>query len=259
MFSQLGHTFLETLRDVLPVVVFIVVFQLLIIRQPVPRPRRLVTGCVWVIIGLTLFLVGLERALFPIGRLMAQQLSAPEFVFGSSESPEAPHWRDYAWTYVFGALIGFSTTIAEPALIAVALKANRITGGTISQVGLRVAVALGVAVGVALGTFRIVSGLPIVFFLATGYVILVIQTMFAPRAIIPLAYDSGGVTTSTVTVPLVAALGLGLSAAIPGRNPAVEGFGLIAFASLFPMMTVMGYAQLVEAYGRLRRRPVGED
>ena len=117
MFSQLGHTFLETLRDVLPVVVFIVVFQLLIIRQPVPRPRRLVTGCVWVIIGLTLFLVGLERALFPIGRLMAQQLSAPEFVFGSSESPEAPHWRDYAWTYVFGALIGFSTTIAEPAAL----------------------------------------------------------------------------------------------------------------------------------------------
>ena len=115
------------------------------------------------------------------------------------------------------------------------------------------------AVGVAVGTFRIVTGFPIVLFLAAGYLILIIQTAFAPRAIIPLAYDSGGVTTSTVTVPLVAALGLGLAAGIPGRNPAVEGFGLIAFASLFPMMTVMGYSQLVEAYGRSRRRPVEED
>ena len=259
MLSQFGHTFLDTLRDVLPVVVFIVIFQLVILRQPTPRPWRLVTGCVWVVIGLTLFLVGLEQALFPIGRHMAQQLSAPEFVFGTSEPPQAHHWGDYAWTYVFGALIGFSTTIAEPALIAVALKANQITGGTVSQFGLRVAVALGVAIGVAIGTFRIVTGFPIIFFLAGGYLILMIQTVFAPRAIIPLAYDSGGVTTSTVTVPVLTALGLGLSAGIPGRNPAVEGFGLIAFASLFPMMTVMGYAQFVEAYGRFHRRPIEEE
>ena len=258
MLNQFVETLLATLRDVLPIVVFIIAFQFLVLRQPVPRPWRLVGGCVWVIVGLTLFLVGLEMALFPVGRLMAEQLSAPEFMRGTSQSQDAPHWLAYRWTYVFGALLGFSTTIAEPALIAVALKANRITGGTINPLSLRVSVAIGVAFGVALGTFRIVTGIPIVLFLAGGYVVLLIQTMFAPRTIIPLAYDSGGVTTSTVTVPLVAALGPGLSAGIPGRNPAVEGFGLIAFASLFPMMTVMGYAQFVNIYGRLHHRPVRE-
>ena len=153
---------------------------------------------------------------------------------------------------MFGALIGFATTIAEPALIAVAYKANQVSRGTISQWGLRIAVAFGVSIGIALGTFRIVTGTPLFVYIVAGYIVVVIQTIFAPKEIIPLAYDSGGVTTSTVTVPLVAALGLGLSTTIPGRNPALDGFGLIAFASLFPMITVMGYVQFVGWWARMR-------
>jgi len=155
-------------------------------------------------------------------------------------------WSDYFWVYVFAAAIGFATTVAEPALIAVALKANQVSGGTITVNGLRFAVAVGVAAGVALGTFRIVTGTPLHWYIISGYIIVIIQTTVAPRAIIPLAYDSGGVTTSTVTVPLVAALGLGLAETIPGRSPMIDGFGLIAFASLFPMITVMAYAQISE-------------
>jgi hypothetical protein len=149
----------------------------------------------------------------------------------------------YGWIYLFAFMIGFATTIAEPALIAVAFKANEVSGGVIGQWGLRITVAIGVAVGITLGVFRIVSGTPLYIYILIGYLIVVAQTIFAPRNIIPLAYDSGGVTTSTVTVPLVAALGLGLSASVPGRNPALDSFGLIAFASLFPIITVLGYAQ----------------
>jgi hypothetical protein len=153
-------------------------------------------------------------------------------------------WQRYLWVYLFAALIGFSTTIAEPALIAVAIKARNVSGGTVSVWGLRFAVALGVAVGIALGTYRIITGTALHYYIMAGYVIVIIQTIFAPRAIIPLAYDSGGVTTSTVTVPIVAALGLGLASTVPGRNPLLDGFGLIAFASVFPIVAVLAYAQL---------------
>ena len=146
----------------------------------------------------------------------------------------------------FAFAIGASTTIAEPALIAVAMKANEVSGGAIGIWGLRIAVALGAATGIALGSYRIVIGAPIHYFIITGYVIVVIQTFFAPKVIVPLAYDSGGVTTSTVTVPLVAALGLGLAETVPGRNPLIDGFGLIAWACLFPIISVMAYAQLSE-------------
>ena len=140
--------------------------------------------------------------------------------------------------------IGFSTTIAEPSLLAVALKAHQVSGGVIGVWGLRIAVAIGVAIGIALGSYRIITGTPLHWYIIAGYVIVLVQTLFAPRMIIPLAYDSGGVTTSTVTVPIVAALGLGLASNIPGRNPVFDGFGLIAFASLFPIITVMAYAQI---------------
>ncbi|MCI5126758.1 MAG: DUF1538 domain-containing protein, partial [Candidatus Electrothrix sp. AR5] len=143
---------------------------------------------------------------------------------------------------------------AEPSLIAVAYKANEVSGGTISQWGLRITVAVGVAFGISLGTFRIVSGTPLYLYILTGYIIVIIQTLFAPKNIIPLAYDSGGVTTSTVTVPLVAALGLGLASTVPGRNPALDGFGLIAFASLFPIITVLGYAQFGQWMTARRRK-----
>jgi len=252
MLLEIAQTFVATCRDVFPVLALIVGFQYIILRQPIPHLRQVVVGFGYVVIGLTLFLVGLEKALFPLGKMMATQLSAPEFVFGSELAPNNPEWRAYAWVYVFAALIGFATTIAEPALIAVAHKANQVSAGTISQWGLRLVVAFGVAIGIALGTFRIITGTPLFLYIAVGYLIVVVQTIFAPKSIISLAYDSGGVTTSTVTVPLIAALGLGLSATIPGRNPALDGFGLIAFASLFPVITVMGYAQFVELWARIR-------
>ena len=153
-------------------------------------------------------------------------------------------WTDYLWVYVFAAAIGFATTIAEPSLIAVALKASSVSGGSVSVWGLRMTVAVGVALGVALGAFRIVTGTPLHFYIAAGYVVVVLQTFYANKDLVPLAYDSGGVTTSTVTVPLVTALGLGLASTIPGRNTVIDGFGLIAFASLFPMMSVLAYAQI---------------
>ena len=156
------------------------------------------------------------------------------------------NWTNYYWVYIFAFLIGFSTTIAEPSLIAVAIKANDVSGGAVGIWGLRISVALGVAVGISLGCYRIVVGDPIHWYIISGYIVVVVQTAFAPKMIIPLAYDSGGVTTSTVTVPLVAALGLGLSETVPGRNPLIDGFGLIAFASLFPILSVMAYAQLSE-------------
>jgi hypothetical protein len=198
-----------------------------------------------VIIGLTFFLVGLQLALFPIGETMANQLTTNEFLHPNG-STDPFVWQDYVWVYVFAAAIGFSTTIAEPSLIAVAIKANQVSAGTIGIQGLRISVAIGVAIGITLGCFRIVVGDPIHYYIMAGYVIVVIQTFYAPKMIVPLAYDSGGVTTSTVTVPLVAALGLGLATNVEGRNPLIDGFGLIAFASLFPMITVMGYAQVVD-------------
>ncbi|MCP4116100.1 MAG: DUF1538 domain-containing protein [Desulfobacteraceae bacterium] len=236
---------LATCRDVLPIFILITGFQLLVLRQPIPHLRRLVVGGVYVVIGLTLFLAGLEKALFPLGTIMANQLSDPAFIYGAGEIVTQADWKAYGWVYLFAAMIGFATTIAEPSLIAVAYKANEVSAGTISQWGLRITVAIGVAFGISLGTFRIITDTPLYLYILVGYMIVIVQTLFAPKSIIALAYDSGGVTTSTVTVPLVAALGLGLSATVPGCNPALDGFGLIAFASLFPIIAVMGYAQLM--------------
>ncbi|MGB5623255.1 MAG: DUF1538 domain-containing protein, partial [Gammaproteobacteria bacterium] len=211
-------------------------------------------GFFYVLIGLSLFLLGLEEALFPLGRLMAEQLTAHQFIDNSWPANLIPgfDWLDYAWVYAFAFAIGFATTIAEPSLIAVAIKASEVSAGAISVRGLRISVALGVAIGISLGSYRIVVGDPIHWYIITGYVVVVIQTLISPKMIIPLAYDSGGVTTSTVTVPLVAALGLGLAESVPGRNPLIDGFGLIAFASLFPIMSVMAYAQLAAWRGRPR-------
>jgi len=245
--TLLLQTILGTLRDVFPIVLIIAFFQLVVIRKRIPNLRRMVVGFVYVLLGLSLFLLGLEEALFPLGRLMASQLTDPAFIYAGVERlAGAVHWADYYWVYLFAFAIGFSTTIAEPSLMAVAIKAHQVSGGAIGIWGLRIAVALGVAIGIALGAYRIVTGLPIHYFIIVGYIVVVLQTMAAPRLIIPLAYDSGGVTTSTVTVPLVAALGLGLAETVPGRNVLIDGFGLIAFASLFPMMSVMAYAQLSE-------------
>ncbi|HIP81683.1 MAG TPA: DUF1538 domain-containing protein [Leucothrix mucor] len=240
-----------TVKDVLPIIIILFGFQFFILRKPIPNLRKVIIGFVYVLIGLALFLQGLEQALFPLGRLMAEQLTDPNFIYAGVEHIATTiRWQDYFWVYIFAIAIGFSTTIAEPSLIAVAIKANQVSSGSIGVWGLRLAVAFGVAVGIGLGTFRIVTGYPLHWFIITGYVIVVIQTFFAPKMIVPLAYDSGGVTTSTVTVPLVAALGLGLAETVPGRNPLMDGFGLIAFASLFPIMSVMAYAQISEYINR---------
>lgn len=246
LLASFARTLLDTVVDVLPIAAIVIGFQVLVLRRALPNPRRVAIGFAYVLVGISFFLVGLEQALFPLGRVMAAQLTSPGFL----DPAGGFTWDDYGWVYAFAFAIGFSTTIAEPALMAVALKANEVSGGAIGVWGLRVAVALGVAIGISLGSYRIVTGAPLHWYIAGGYAVVVVQTWFAPRLIVPLAYDSGGVTTSTVTVPLVAALGLGLAESVPGRNPLVDGFGLIAFASLFPMMTVMGYAQISSLLGR---------
>ena len=231
--------------DVLPIVIFLFAFQKFVIGGQIPNFKRILVGFGFVIVGLGLFLEGLEQTLFPLGRLMAQQLTDPEFLHATRVSVVgALGWQDYHWVYLFAAAIGFSTTLAEPALMAVAIKANSVSGGAIGIWGLRVAVAIGAGVGVSLGCYRIISGLPLQYFIAAGYLVVILQTTIAPKLIVPLAYDSGGVTTSTVTVPLITALGLGLAEAVPGRSPLLDGFGLVAFAALFPIISVLAYGQL---------------
>lgn len=253
-------TVVGTFRDVLPIAVIIFGFQFLVIRRRVPNLKKVLIGFAYVLIGLALFLIGLEEALFPLGKLMAEQLTDPAFIFGGEmDVLRALRWDDYLWVYLFAFAIGFSTTVAEPSLIAVAIKARDVSGGAIGVWGLRTAVALGVAVGIALGTFRIVTGTPLHWYIIAGYIVVIVQTIYAPKMIVALAYDSGGVTTSTVTVPLVTALGLGLASTVPGRSVLLDGFGLIAFASLFPIMSVMGYAQLSEWWVRRNHKPVIEE
>ena len=238
-----AQTLLATSIDVLPIAAVIIGFQLLVIRRRLAHPKKIAIGFVYVLLGIAFFLEGLEIALFPLGKTMAAQLTTPDFL-GIDPVAGQINWRDYAWVYLFSASLGFTTAFAEPSLLAVALKAQQISGGTIGALGLRLAVSSGVGLGIALGTFRIVTGWELYYFIGAGYGLILIQTLFAPRAIIGLAYDSGGVSTSTVTVPLVTALGLGLAQAVPGRNPLLDGFGLIAFACMSPIITVLGYAQI---------------
>jgi len=245
-----------TMLDILPIILVFAFFQWGVIRKGLPHWKKMLAGMGMVIFGLAVFIVGLEECIFPLGTSMAQQLSDPQFLINSSPTLDTlpAEKRMGAEFYLevisFGFLIGFATTLAEPALIAVALKAKEISTGAIPTWGLRIAVALGVGMGVALGVFRIIEGTPLHYYIITGYVILMIQTYFAPKFIVPLAYDSGGVTTSTVTVPVLVALGLGLSSNVPGSSPLLDGFGLIAFASLFPMISVLAYAMIQERFLR---------
>jgi hypothetical protein len=217
--------------DVAPILIVIFFFQYMIIKKPVAHLHKIVTGIIMVILGLYAFIVGLEMGLFPIGETIAFQLT---------------EMKNNLLIYLFAFLIGFSTTMAEPALLAIAIKVEEISEGMIKQNILRIVVALGVAIGISLGAYRLVQGDPIHYYIIVGYLFVIILTYFAPKHIIAIAYDTGGVTTSTVTVPLVAALGIGLATNIEGRNPLIDGFGLIAFASLFPMLTVMGYGIYAE-------------
>ena len=259
--ATLAGTVFATALDVAPIVGILVFFQFAVLRRRLPNAGRIVAGFGYVLIGLTLFLIGLEEALFPIGETMARQLTAAgtgaglEAAAGAAGTAAgAVRWDDYLLVYAFAAAIGFATTVAEPSLIAVALKAEEVSGGAVNARGLRLAVAVGVAVGVALGCLRIVTGTPLPWYIMAAYVVVIVQTFRSSRTIVPLAYDSGGVTTSTVTVPVVAALGLGLAASVPGRSPLIDGFGLIAFASVFPIMAVLGYAMAASRLSR-RRNP----
>ena len=217
---------LGVIKDVAPILAVIFFFQYVVIKKSVPHLHKIIIGIIMVILGLYAFIIGLEMGLFPIGESIAYALTS---------------MNNNGLIYLFAFLIGFSTTMAEPALLAIAIKAQEISEDKIKQNILRTVVALGVAIGISLGAYRLVSGDQIHYYIIAGYSIVILFTYFAPNYIIPIAYDSGGVTTSTVTVPLVAALGLGLAENIEGRNPLIDGFGLIAFASLFPMLTVMGY------------------
>jgi hypothetical protein len=256
-----ANVLLGTFKNVLPIIGVILFFQLVVIRKKIDSPGRLVYGFFLVVIGLVIFMIGLEKGLFPLGEAMSRQLTTPLFLSNGDSALLEEIERTgnvypslYFWTYIFGFFIGFSTTIAEPALIAVAMKAEEVSTGAISSWRLRFAVALGVAIGIALGCHRIVTGTPLHWYIITGYLIVICQTYFAPRMIIPLAYDSGGVTTSTVTVPLVAALGIGLASSVPGRSVIVDAFGLIAFASLCPIITVLGYAIIAELIAKRGRK-----
>ena len=232
---------LGSVRDLAPLTVVILVFQLLVLRQPLDNLLALAEGAVLVVVGLTLFIYGLELALFPIGEALAKALASKGSI---------------AWLLAFAFLLGFGTTIAEPALIAVSGEAAAVAA-TVDAIdnteeakanyalGLRLIVALSVGSALILGVLRIVAGWNLVRMILGGYCIVLVITFFAPAEIVGIAYDSGGVTTSTITVPLVTALGVGLSSSLAGRNPMTDGFGLIAFASLAPMIFVMSYGILI--------------
>lgn len=231
----------DAVTDLLPIILVIAFFQVFVLKQPLPRMGEVVFGALLVVGGLSLFVQGLEMGLFPVGEAMAHALARKGSVF---------------WLLGFAFALGFSTTVAEPALIAVAREAADIAGqgGLISDdktalsryaFGLRMSVAFSVGLAILIGVMRIIRGWPIHYLIIGGYGVVMLMTAIAPKEIIGIAYDAGGVTTSTITVPLVTALGVGLSSSIRGRKPLVDGFGLIAFASLLPMIFVMGYGLVV--------------
>jgi hypothetical protein len=239
--KSLFLSLLESIRDLAPILAVIAFFQLVVLQENIPDLLGMSIGILLVAIGLTLFVYGLRIGLFPIGESMAHSFASKGSLF---------------WIMVFAFALGFGTTVAEPALIAVANEAALVAanGGMIANTteatesyadGLRFTVAISVGLAIVVGVLRIIKGWPIQYLIISGYVCVVIMTMFAPPQIIGIAYDSGGVTTSTITVPLVTALGVGLATSIRGRNPMTDGFGLIAFASLTPMVFVMAYGMLL--------------
>lgn len=229
------------MRDLAPIIIVIAIFQIFILKQPIPNLGSLITGTLMVVVGLSLFVRGLEMGLFPIGETMAHAFARKGSVF---------------WLMLFAFLLGFGTSVAEPAVIAIAHKAAEAAaeGGVIVNdpdalenyaLGLRYTIGLSVGVALVLGVLRIIKGWPVQYVIIGAYIIIVIMTPFAPQEIIGIAYDSGGVTTSTITVPLVTALGVGLASSIKGRNPMIDGFGLIAFASVIPIAFTMIFGMLV--------------
>ena len=240
--ADFARTLANTATDVVPVAAFMLLFYRVVLRQQLINQREILVGLGFVTVGLALLLLGVERALFPAGRMMVAQLAAATV---SQAAPTVADWSNYWWIYAFAFCISFAAAIAEPALLAIALKVNELSGGAIKTWGLRLAAAIGVATGVALGCVQTVTGIPLHWCMAAGFAVIALQALTAPRAIVPLAFDSGGVSTTAVTVPIVTALGLGLAEFLPNRNPLLDGFGLIAFACLLPPISVLAYAQIV--------------
>ena len=227
-----------------------VFFYLIVLRERLAHPQQLVLGLALILVGLTLFLLGLEKALFPVGRMMVEQLASA----GAANDPAATGLAPYRLILAFAFAVAFGAAVAEPALLAISLRVNDLTGGAVSALGLRVTAALGVAAGVTIGCLRIVTGIPLHWCLGAAYLIIILQTLFAPRVIVPLAYDSGGVSTTAVTVPVITALGLGLAEQVPGRSQLLDGFGLIALACTFPVIAVLAYAQVATVLERRQAR-----
>lgn len=239
IFLKVAQKLKSALLDLLPIIIVITFFQLVILQQPFPNLGEILVGLLFVVLGLMFFIEGLEIGLFPIGENISYALARKGSIF---------------WLLLFSFLLGFSTTIAEPALIAVADEAARVSVASdlitseeafSYALGMRISVAVSVGLAIVLGIIRIIKGWPIYYLIIGGYVVVMIMTIFAPEEIIGIAYDAGGVTTSTITVPLVTALGVGLATVLDGRSPLTDGFGLIAFASLFPMIFVMGYGMII--------------
>jgi hypothetical protein len=239
--NRLFRLILSSCLDLAPILVVVLVFQLAVVQQPIPNVIDLIAGSLFVVLGLTFFMLGLEQSLFPIGETMANAFARKGSLL---------------WLLTFAFCLGFGTTIAEPALIAIAREAADIasrgelipdtaTAKNDYALGLRLTVAASVGFAIVVGVLRILMGWPLHYLIIAGYITVVAITPFAPAEIIGIAYDSGGVTTSTITVPLVTALGIGLANSIKGRNPVVDGFGLIAFASLTPMIFVMAFGMTV--------------
>nr|WP_261260093.1 DUF1538 domain-containing protein [Alishewanella sp. BS5-314] len=224
-------------KDILPMILVVLVFQYLVLKRPLANPLKVTLGFAMVLFGLYAFVLGLKLGLFPVGTLMAEQLINRGM---------------NSLILLFAFMIGFATTMAEPALIAIGNQAEEAAKGKLKGSVIRLIVALGVAIGISIGVYRIISGDSIHYYIMAGYIVVVLLTAMAPKYIIALAFDLGGVTTSEVTVPLVTALGIGLATAIEGRNVLIDGFGLIAFASIFPIITVMMYAIVVEQLSKVR-------
>jgi len=256
LIRELGSTLGATATDVLPVASFMLFMYCVVLRQKLARARNVLAGLAFVTIGLALLLLGVDKALFPAGRMMVEQLSPSNAHDGAAD----PKWTHFHLIYSFAFCITFAAAIAEPTLFAVAQRVNELSGGAINTWGLRIAAASGVALGVTLGCIRVVAGIPLHWCMAAVFTIIIVQTLTSPRVILPLAYDTGGVSTTVVTVPVVAALGLGLAELLPTRNPLLDGFGMVALACTVPAVTVLAYAQIAMLFEkRARRRQRAQD
>ncbi len=249
--STLAHEALLTGYDIAPIAVIIAVFQAAVFRKPPAHLRRLLIGLFYVAVGLTLFRVGIATSLVPTGSAMAEQLLA-------TQGEDSPAWPSYVWLCLFASLIGFSATLIEPTLIAVADRVRELTGGSVRPGHLRVVVAIGVAFGLLTGVLRILIGVPLALVIAPLVAVIAVLAALSERSAVPLALDSGGVATSVVTVPLITAFGVAVATALPGRDPVADGFGLIVLALLFPMVSVLVFAQLRRLRAS-RRQNGGED